>query len=59
MSWMSSMEPVLSVRDLQVGYGSYVLMRNVTFDVAAKAISFSLWAVPAAVKARFCMCSWA
>ena len=34
------MEPVLSVRDLQVGYGSYVLMRNVTFDVAKGDIFF-------------------
>lgn len=34
------MEPVLGVKDLQVGYGSYVLMRNVTFDVAKGDIFF-------------------
>lgn len=40
MFWVFSMEPVLSVKDLQVGYGSYVLMRHVTFDVAKGDIFF-------------------
>ena len=36
----ASAETALSVRDLQVGYGSYVLMRNVTFDVRKGDIFF-------------------
>lgn len=36
----SSSRPILSVRDLQVGYGSHVLMHQVTFDVRRGDIFF-------------------
>ncbi|MBQ2516516.1 MAG: polyamine ABC transporter ATP-binding protein, partial [Desulfovibrio sp.] len=36
----SSQPPVISVEGLQVGYGSYVLMRDVAFDVRRGDIFF-------------------
>lgn len=37
---MAEIESALSVKDLQVGYGKYVLMRGVTFEVRKKDIFF-------------------
>ena len=47
----------IRVRDLTVGYGSFVLMRDVSFDVRTGDILS--WAVRAAAKAPCCAPSWA